>query len=374
MLKRLYVDNFRCLVDFELNFNSINLLLGDNGTGKSTVFDVLGKLQLLISNGDAVEEVFKQSDLTRWQTKEKQVFELEISGNNGVYKYRLEIIVDNNPKHFENYISTEKLWFNEALLLDTDMEKVEIYSDDGISSYSSRYNFFQSVIRFLKSSYNNQKIIWFRNKIENLTLLKTNPSSIQNESSHEDSILKKDLTNYVSWYRYIFGNNQDKLRQLTKSLQDILEGFISFKLEQISEKVLILKLIFKPEESNQNIEYTFGELSDGQKVLVILYSLFYGLESEDYTLCIDEPENFLALPEIQPWLFQLEDLCSEGKLQALLISHHPQLIDYLLASPIGYWFERQANSAVKVKPITNQESQESGLSMSELITRGWVNG
>ena len=42
MLKRLYVDNFRCLVDFELNFDSINLFLGDNGAGKSTIFDVLG--------------------------------------------------------------------------------------------------------------------------------------------------------------------------------------------------------------------------------------------------------------------------------------------------------------------------------------------
>ena len=204
--------------------------------------------------------------------------------------------------------------------------------------------------------------------------MKITPNSIVSESLHKSEFLEKTMGNFVSWYRYIFADNQNKLAQLTKSLQEILDGFISFRLEPISEKAVILKLIFKTEESEQNIEYTFEELSDGQKVLVILYSLFYGLESQDYTLCIDEPENFLALPEIQPWLFQLEDLCSEGKLQALLISHHPQLIDYLLSSPIGYWFERQANSSVKVKPINSelQKCNESGLSMSELIARRWL--
>ena len=82
------------------------------------------------------------------------------------------------------------------------------------------------------------------------------------------------MENFVSWYRYIFPENQNKLTQLTQSLQEILDGFISFKLEPISEKAVILKLIFKTEESEQNIEYTFEELSDGQKVLVVLYSLF----------------------------------------------------------------------------------------------------
>ncbi|HBE31624.1 MAG TPA: ATPase, partial [Cyanobacteria bacterium UBA11368] len=85
------------------------------------------------------------------------------------------------------------------------------------------------------------------------------------------------------------------------------------------------------------------------------------------------PENFLALPEIQPWLIQLYDLCSERKLQALLISHHPELINYLLASPIGYWFERQSNAPVRVKAISNEVGENSGLPVSELIARGWLN-
>jgi predicted ATPase len=432
MLKRLYVDNFRCLVDFELNFDSINLFLGDNGAGKSTVFDVLSKLQLIITTNIDLSSIFKLSDYTRWKNldldhgdleyeekqnlskENSQKFELKIEGNGGIYKYELKVffqymerqvtkpysfqpvvlddmdfessIIEFNHEEFyetyEIFVVSECLWFNEEIILNIYEQKVEIFLDNGTLNDSSRYNYSQSIIPLLKPDNNNKKIIWFRDRIKRLAILKITPNLITSESSQKNSFLTKKIENFVSWYRYIFVDNQNKIAQLTESLQEILDGFVSFKLESISEKAVILKLIFKTEESDQNIEYTFGELSDGQKVLVVLYSLFYGLESQDYTLCIDEPENFLALPEIQPWLFQLYDLCSQGKLQALLISHHPELIDYLLASPVGYWFKRESNSSVQVIPIDNnflqpvinniQQENQSGLKMSELIIRGWL--
>ena len=37
MLKRLYVDNYKCLVNFELFLEPTTLLVGLNGTGKSTI-------------------------------------------------------------------------------------------------------------------------------------------------------------------------------------------------------------------------------------------------------------------------------------------------------------------------------------------------
>ena len=432
MLKRLYVDNFRCLVDVELNFDSINLFLGNNGAGKSTIFDVLVKLKSIITTNTDLSSIFKLSDYTRWKNlhldqgdldyeekqnlnKEKsQKFELEIEGNGGIYKYELKaffqcmelqvtkpysfqpvvlddmdfessIIEFNHEESYETYeafVVSECLCFNEEIILNIYEQKVEIFLDNGTLNDSSRYNYSQSIIPLLKPTNDNQKIIWFRERMKRLAILKITPNLITSESSQKNSFLTKKMENFVSWYRYIFADNQNKLTQLTESLQDILDEFIRFKLERISEKAVILKLIFKTEEPDQNIEYTFGELSDGQKILVVLYSLFYGLESQDYTLCIDEPENFLALPEIQPWLFQLYNLCSEGKIQALLISHHPELIDYLLASPVGYWFKREPNSSVQVTPIDNnflqpiinniQQDNKSGLKMSELIARGWL--
>ena len=45
MLKRFYADNFRCLTNFELKLDEANVLLGANGTGKTSVLSVLRKIQ-----------------------------------------------------------------------------------------------------------------------------------------------------------------------------------------------------------------------------------------------------------------------------------------------------------------------------------------
>jgi predicted ATPase len=124
-----------------------------------------------------------------------------------------------------------------------------------------------------------------------------------------------------------------------------------------------------PSDENKTISYDFDELSEGQKVLIALYTLVY-CTPENSLICIDEPENFLALPEIQPWLNVLREQCEERKLQALLISHHPSLINFL-ATDSGYWFSRQDNHT-RIEKIAKQDGE--GLSLAQLIEIGWIYG
>ena len=84
---------------------------------------------------------------------------------------------------------------------------------------------------------------------------------------------------------------------------------------------------------------------------------------------LDEPDNFITLRELQPWLGTLKDLIGEGVEQAVLISHHPEIIDQL-AVPSGRWFERDGNSPSRV---SNQpKTQVEGLKPSEAMARGWT--
>ncbi|WP_228061117.1 hypothetical protein [Coleofasciculus sp. LEGE 07092] len=112
-------------------------------------------------------------------------------------------------------------------------------------------------------------------------------------------------------------------------------------------------------------------------------------ESSQEEMCLtNNMENFVSwyryLSEDQGKVAELGNIfkdvmdgftnfCSEGQIQALLISHHPELINYLLASPIGYWFERQSNAPVRIKRISSEVADNSGLPVSELIARGWLN-
>ncbi|MFK0733081.1 MAG: AAA family ATPase [Gloeotrichia echinulata HAB0833] len=368
MLKRIYIDNFRSLVNFELNIDSINLFLGGNGTGKSTVFEALRKIQSFVSGDAKVEGIFKSSDCTRWQTSQTQSFELEIDGNNGNYKY--ELAIEHNQE--KSRVLHERLWFNNQHLLKFEIGEVQLFRDNHSEGPKYPFDWSQSMLPSLMPRPDNTKLTWFKERMERFIIVQIIPSLMSENSEQETTQLSSRMENYFSWYRYI-SQDQGKVAELINVLKDILPGFVSFKFEQYSEEYRTLKLRFSTgADRTKIIDYRLSELSDGQKVLIAVYTLLYCTQSEDYTLCIDEPENFLALPEIQPWLTQLYDFCSEQKMQALLISHHPELINYLLASPIGYWFERQSNAPVRVKNISNELAQNTGLPISELIARGWL--
>jgi len=367
MLRRIRIDNFKCLVDFDLSFDSINLFIGNNGAGKSTVFDVLRRLQTFILGYSKVSGVFPNYSCTRWQNISTQFFELYIEGNDGKYIYSLWI--EHNSQ--QSYIRQEKIFFDNQPLIDFNMGKVEVFDDSHKSIFNYVFDSSQSILPLLSPSDNNRKLTWFKKRIERFINVKIAPNQMYGLSEQPQTFLSPFMENYSSWYRYI-SQDQGKIVELMNCLKEILDGFISFKFDSFSENRLVLTLRFVKEQNENNIiTYTFDEISDGEKVLIGLYTLLYCTKSEDYTLCIDEPENFLALPEIQPWLVSLFDFCNEGKIQAVLISHHPELINYL-ASYSGYWFERNGNAPTKVRKILDTDIDETGLPISELVARGWL--
>ena len=90
---------------------------------------------------------------------------------------------------------------------------------------------------------------------------------------------------------------------------------------------------------------------------------------QGYTLFLDEPDNYLALTEIQPWLVGLADACGADVPQAVLCSHHPELIDYL-GGDRGLVLKRESSGATVVRPAS-ELAVEGGLKLSEVIARGW---
>ena len=88
------------------------------------------------------------------------------------------------------------------------------------------------------------------------------------------------------------------------------------------------------------------------------------------TLLLDEPENYVGLQLIQPWLVELADaMRDEGQL--FVISHHPEVIDYLAADH-ALLFERPGGGPTRVQH--NPFDRNKGLKASELVARGLVDG
>jgi len=363
MLKKIYIHNFRCFENFELDIDRLNLFIGPNGTGKSSVFHVLQKIKCLVNGMDKVSSLFTPDDLTVWQKSSVQTFRVEIEGNGGTYDYNLAIEHEKTKQRVR--IAQETLLFNGNPLLKFDSGEAQLYLDDYSEGPVYPFDWNQSAVAALPSRHDNTRLTWFRERLNRFAVVQILPMLMREDSSIEESMPDYNMTNFVSWYRFVY-QNQGKAIKITNALKEILEGFDYFQFLKTGEEQRILRLSFS--DKNREYFYRFNQMSDGQRMLIALYALIYYARSEDYTLCIDEPQSFVTLPEIQPWLMQVEKFCDEGELQALFISHHPEVIDYLALSS-GYSFSRQVHTPTQAKRVKNDT--DSGLPVSELIASGW---
>ena len=110
-------------------------------------------------------------------------------------------------------------------------------------------------------------------------------------------------------------------------------------------------------------------MSEGQRCLVCLYAILHFLLGRGYTVVLDEPDNFLALREIQPWLTAAKDGIEDHGGQLLLISHHPEFINQW-APELGVQFVREGTGPVGVREF--RVEGVTTLSPAELVARGWV--
>ncbi len=372
MLTRIYVDNFRCLVNFELKLDRLNLLLGENGSGKTTVFVVLRRLQKFLAGDFKVDQAFPLEDITRWQQSlEVQRFELEIAAEMDVYQYSLSI--GHEGKSRSAVVKSEELRMNNLPLVEVREGKVVVYRDDAPSLPVALWdaqasNFVFSWVDILQERLDLKRLARFHKQIDRIAVIRPLPASMKSEGIADDRQLNFAGSNFASWYRYLSQEHQGNIIELTQQLREAIPGFDSFRLKEAGEKVRVLKVLMRNAKDAKPIEYDFSEMSDGQRQLILLYTLLYGVKGEGYCLFLDEPDNYVALREIQPWLTALHDACGNEISQAVLISHNPEITDYL-ATSVGRWFERPDNGPVRVKDMPPPTD---GLTASETIARGWV--
>ena len=352
MIKRIYVDNFRCLVNFEYTPAPFQLLFGANGNGKSTVFDVLTALRQFITWGDATEKQFPLHTLTAWQTRAEQTFELDVDGNGGTYNYKL--VIEHNRALNKNRVKLEELRFTGNPLYQFDGENAHLFRDDFSMGPVFPQDWSRSGVASIPPRHDNQLLTWFRNRMGRMYVLAIDPLRMDQASLGEQMAPDPGLTNFASWYRHVTQDSPERMGPLFESLAEVIDGFTGLSLGSLGEAARVLRVSLKHREDqdpeSKPFSLLFNQMSPGQKCLIALFTILHCGVYPDRTLCIDEPDNFIALREMQPWLAQLRDRVEQEQCQCLLISHHPEFID-LLAVKHGALFTRAGQGPVRIKPF-----------------------
>ena len=145
-----------------------------------------------------------------------------------------------------------------------------------------------------------------------------------------------------------------------------MPGFGQLSLRESGES---RKLMATFRIEGKDRDFDFMNISDGQRQLIVLYTILEALRAGVFsTVLIDEPDNFVSMREIQPWLDNLHDICDEHGRQALIISHHPEVVNKM-ARGTEFWFSRHAGAHVVVRPFPVVEN----MPPAEVMARGWEN-
>jgi predicted ATPase len=365
MLKRLYIDNFRCFVNFEYKPERKQLLLGANGSGKSSLLTAIRFIKQFVEDR---ENPFTQSSRTRWIDRPTQVFEIEALLGEEVFEYRVEIRY--SPESKIPSVSMERLKVAGSPVFELADGEIRFHQDGGNAGPVLRWEGTESALHL--AQFSNQRVRQFVDWLRTVNCFQIDAyEGVMEETA--DTVRKYpdfELEYLAEWYLHCVQEDPEGVDRFKASIREVLTGFELLRFSREEDGVNRLHADFRS-PSGQRHPFSIRELSDGQRILLGLYMILHFLIAKGHTVFVDEPDNFVSLREIQPWLLAAGDAVQESKGQLILISHHPEILN-LWAREYGVQFYREENGQV-APPRPFKTDYDEALQPSEIVARGWEN-
>lgn len=320
MLRRIYAHNFKCLQNFELNMNGLNsvFLLGKNGSGKTTIFDVLEIFQRIGKGETSLKEMIGVSSFPFGDKKLPIEFELEVKISHQNFAYKLSIEFPENfhaPK-----IKTESL----------DVDGVSIFKRDGgqasigdVKEFLLDWHHVGLPLIMVRSE--TDPIAIFRSWLRNIIILSPCPNHFNPLSKAENSLLFRGGENSIDWARWLLAINPSLYVGMLEFLKFRMNDLIMFKFENAGSDDRRLSFVFKENSHAQALDFT--QLSDGEKIFFLAATLIAAQENNPNLLCLwDEPDNFVGLIELNHFIIACRKAFESSQSQLIMTSHNPQVV------------------------------------------------
>lgn len=343
MFQRIYVNNFRCLENFELSLKDISsaLFIGKNGVGKSTIAKVLEIFQSIGRGTAAIKKLVDIYDFAFVNTEKPMRFEMDLILHDVSYKYTLAL------KQFDEYeylsLFEEKLIVSEEVVFHRCEEK-----EDGDFEFISNHLI---MLPLLHDQPGSNAIYNLRNWLARLIILSPIPNLMMGDSNNETLEVNRDGTNIGDWFSGLLGRYPAAYRDIDNYLREVIPDFSSIENELVTKQSKTLFVSFGDEEK---LSVEFKRLSDGEKcfflgALVLAFSKYC-----NPSFCFwDEPGNYISLSEVGYLVMALRrafENLSGGQL--LMTSHNIEAI-HKFSSEKTFFLDRKSHwEPTLIRPLS----------------------
>lgn len=322
MLQRLYVHNFRCLENFELSLKEISsaLLIGKNGTGKSTVASALEVLQKIGRGINRVGELVHPKDFSFGRSDAPIRFEIEVLLEEKIYKYTLALEL---PEKFKELrIFEEQLLIEEIPVYSRREAQVTLASQNRDANF--RVDWHLVALPVIQEQSHMDPLHIFKTWLKRMIILAPIPALITGESNGETLKLEKNGSNFGEWFSSLLSHYPAAYTQIDKYLRETILDIQDFLNEPLGKDSK--NMIVRFEANQKTLSVDFKDLSDGEKcfflcAVVLAFNKYYGP-----LFCFwDEPDSYLSLSEVGHFIMSLRRSFRNGS-QILATSHNEEAI------------------------------------------------
>jgi len=324
VISRLYIHNFRCLENFELPIpgRSSALLIGKNGSGKTTVGYALEILQKIARGTNRVGELVKPKDITQGKSGVPMRFEIEVTIENRRLAYNIAF---DQPETFrELRVFEECLKDDGKIVYSRELSKVHLIKTRQEREAVFSIDWHLVALPIIQQEMAKDPVNVFKQWLSRMLILRPVPSLILGHS--EDQTLQPDasVTQIGAWFGGLISLAPSAYVRVFDYLKGVMPDLDEITNPESGPDSRSLFIQYSNEQGT--LKLAFQDLSDGEKCFIISALVLAANKAYGPLLCFwDEPDNYLAPDEVGHFVMELRRAFQSGG-QFIATSHNTEAI------------------------------------------------
>jgi energy-coupling factor transporter ATP-binding protein EcfA2 len=257
------VHNFRCLENFELPISRrpATLLVGRNGSGKSTVASALEVLQRIARGANRVGELIGPADFARGRSDVPIRLEIKSKLGSQWYEYILALEL---PQGFrELRVAEETLSIDGKHVYTRDRSQVTFFRTPIDKEAAFRVDWHLVALPIIQVQSEQDGLHIFRNWLARMLILAPIPSQIGGDSRDDTLMPNRWVTNFADWFSGLLAHSPGAYSEIHAFLMTVMPDLRDIKNPLIGRESRSLSVHFQQDQASLSVP--FGDLSDGEK-------------------------------------------------------------------------------------------------------------
>ncbi|MBN1590401.1 MAG: AAA family ATPase [Pirellulales bacterium] len=350
MIQHFYVHNFRCLENFKLPMagRSSSLLIGKNGSGKSTVGKALEVLQNIARGTNRVGQLASPKDFSRGRSDVPLRFEIEVVLSGAVFQYNLALEL---PEGFrELRVAEEKLSKDGNDIFTRDRAQVMLARTATDREAKFLVDWHLVALPVIQEQSESDPLRVFKDWLARMLILAPLPSHMGGDSEGSTLMPNRACTNFGEWFTGLLAHSPAAYTKVDRFLKELMPDLKDIKNPINGKDSRSLSVQFQHDHTA--VSLPFNELSDGEKCFFLCALVLAANKSAGPVFCFwDEPDSHLSLSEVGHFVMDLRRSFQAGG-QLLVTSHNPEAIRQFSEENTLFLYRHSHLEPTLVRPVS----------------------